>query len=133
MTDPMRTREQRTGWLLIVPALLVLALVYAYPIARSFWLSLFTQNLGTRLQPIFYGLGNYGRMGADGRFWQTIINTSVFTVSSVVLELILGMAVALVLNQAFRGRGPFPTICTKPIQLMELRPGRTSPGLPSPC
>ena len=98
MTDTIRSREQRTGWLLVIPALLVLLLVYAYPIARSLWLSLFTQNLGTQLQPVFSGLDNYGRMVQDGRFWQSIANTTVFTISSLILELILGMCIALVLN-----------------------------------
>lgn len=114
MTDTIRAREQRTGWILLIPALLVLLLVYAYPILRSFWLSLFTQNLGTELQPVFSGLENYGRMAQDGRFWQSIINTTVFTLSSLILELILGMAVALVLNQAFRGRSAVRTIAIIP-------------------
>jgi multiple sugar transport system permease protein len=99
---------------LLAPALLILAFVYAYPIGRSFWLSLFTQNLGTELQPVFTGLSNYGRMIQDGRFWQTIGNTMVFTISSLILELILGMCIALVLNQAFRGRGGVRTIAIIP-------------------
>jgi multiple sugar transport system permease protein len=114
MTDTIRAREQRTGWILLIPALLVLLLVYAYPILRSFWLSLFTQNLGTELQPVFSGLENYGRMAQDGRFWQSIFNTTVFTISSLILELILGMAIALVLNQAFRGRSAVRTIAIIP-------------------
>lgn len=114
MTDTIRAREQRTGWLLLLPALIVLLLVYAYPIGRSFWLSLFTQNLGTELQPIFSGFDNYGRMVQDGRFWQSIFNTTVFTLSSLILELILGMGIALVLNQAFRGRSLVRTIAIIP-------------------
>ena len=102
--DTIRKREKQTGWLLIAPALLILALVFVYPIARAFWLSLFTQNLGTQLDPIFSGLNNYGRMLGDGRFWQSLWNTTVFTAISISLELILGMAFALVLNQAFFGR-----------------------------
>ena len=114
MTTTIRERERRTGWMLIIPAMLVLAFVYAYPIARSFWLSLFTENLGTQLQPVFSGLNNYGRMFQDGRFWQTIANTMVFTISTLVLELILGMGIALVLNQAFKGRGAVRTIAIIP-------------------
>lgn len=114
MTTTIRDRERRTGWLLIIPAMLILAFVYAYPILRSFWLSLFTENLGTQLQPVFTGLSNYGRMIQDGRFWQTIANTLVFTISTLILELILGMGIALVLNQAFRGRGAVRTIAILP-------------------
>jgi multiple sugar transport system permease protein len=106
--------SQTTAWLLIIPALLVLALVFVYPIARAFGLSLFAQNLGTQLQPVFTGLANYGRAIGDGRFWQSIFNTSVFTIFSVTLELVLGMIVALVLNQSFRGRGIIRTIAIIP-------------------
>lgn len=112
--DAIRAREQRTGWMLLLPALILLLLVFAYPILRAFWLSLFTQNLGTQLKMVFAGLDNYGRMVGDGRFWQSLWNTTVFTSASVVLELILGMGVALVLNQSFRGRGIVRTISLLP-------------------
>jgi multiple sugar transport system permease protein len=92
----------------------MLLLVFGYPILRAFWLSLFTQNLGTQLQLNFSGLENYGRMIGDGRFWQSMGNTTVFTVGSVLLELIIGMGVALVLNQSFRGRGLVRTISLLP-------------------
>ena len=112
--NTVRGREQLTGWLLIAPALLLLLLVFAYPIGRAFWLSLFTKNLGTNLQPIFAGAGNYSRMMGDGRFWQSIGNTSLFTAIAVSIELVLGMGVALVLNQTFRGRGLARTIAILP-------------------
>lgn len=112
--DAIRAREQKTGWMLLLPALILLSLVFAYPILRAFWLSLFTQNLGTQLKLVFSGLNNYGRMLNDGRFWQSLWNTTVFTAASVLLELILGMGVALVLNQSFRGRGIVRTISLLP-------------------
>jgi multiple sugar transport system permease protein len=107
-------REQLIGWLLLIPALLVLSLVFVYPIVRAFWLSLFTENLSTQLQPVFSGLANYSRMLGDGRFWQSMGNTTIFTVVSVLLELVLGMGIALVLNQSFRGRGVVRTIAIIP-------------------
>ncbi len=113
-TDPIAAQEQRTGWLLVTPALLLLLLVYGYPILRSFWLSLFTKNLGTQLQPVFSGLNNYGRMMGDGRFWHSLWNTVIFTSVSVALELVLGNAIALILNQTFKGRGIVRTIAILP-------------------
>lgn len=112
--NSIQSREQRTGWLLLLPALLLLLFVFAYPIARAFWLSLFTQNLGTKLQPVFSGLDNYVRMAGDGRFWQTFGTTTVFTTVSVVIELVLGMGIALVLNQQFKGRSLVRTIAILP-------------------
>ena len=78
-SDTIRSREQRTAWILLIPALILLLLVFAYPIARAFWPSLFTQNLGTKLQAEFSGLDNYVRMAGDGRFWQSFWTTSIFT------------------------------------------------------
>ncbi|MEB3358772.1 MAG: sugar ABC transporter permease [Synechococcales bacterium] len=109
-----RQRERVTGWLLLVPALVLLVAVFAYPIGRAFWLSLFTENLGTQLEPVFSGLANYGRLIGDGRFWQSLWNTTVFTTVCLALELVLGMGIALVLNQAFFGRGAVRTIALLP-------------------
>ncbi|WP_026735355.1 carbohydrate ABC transporter permease [Fischerella sp. PCC 9605] len=110
----LRGREQRTAWILLTPALLLLLFVFAYPILRAFWLSVFTRNLGTELQPVFSGLDNYVRMAGDGRFWQSLWATTVFTTASVVSELLLGLLIALVLNQAFFGRGVVRTIAILP-------------------
>ena len=107
-------QDKITGWLFLFPALFILALVFIYPIARAFWLSLFTENLGTQLLPEFSGLTNYQRMLGDGRFWQSIVNTSIFTVISVSCELLLGLGIALVLNKSFFGRGIVRTIAIIP-------------------
>lgn len=112
--NTIQGREKLTGWILVLPALLLLVLVFAYPIGRAFWLSLFTKNLGTQLQPVYSGLDNYVRMVFDGRFWQSLGNTTLFTAVSVFLELVLGMGIALVLNQSFRGRGVVRTIAILP-------------------
>jgi len=112
--DSIQAQEQRTGWLMITPAFLILAVIFIYPILRSFWLSLFTKNLGTKLKPIFSGLDNYGRMMGDSRFWQTLWNTIIFTSTSVLLELVLGMAIALILHQAYKGRSLVRTVALLP-------------------
>lgn len=109
-TNTIEKREQKTGWLLITPAIIVLLFVFAYPIGRAFWLSLFTENLGTNLEPVFSGLTNYSRMVNDGRFWQSLWNTTIFTIISIFLELVLGMGIALVLDKSFRGRGFVRTV-----------------------
>lgn len=110
----IRSREQRTALIFLLPALFLLLLVFGYPILRAFWLSLFTKNLGTELQPIFAGFSNYTRMVGDGRFWNSLWTTSVFTTVSVILELVLGLGIALVLNQKFAGRGMMRTVAILP-------------------
>lgn len=101
----IRQKEIQTGWLLSLLAILILIMVFAYPIGQAFWSSLFTKNLGTELQPEFSGLANYVRLVGDGRFWQSMWHTTVFTLSSILIEFVFGLAIALVLNQAFLGRG----------------------------
>ncbi len=113
-TETIRSRELRTATFFILPALLLLIFVFAYPIARAFWLSFFTENLGTKLQPEFSGFYNYVRMVGDGRFWQSFGTTTIFTTASVVSELILGLGIALILNQKFFGRGAVRTIAILP-------------------
>ncbi len=110
----IRSREQRTAWLFLLPALLLLLLVFGYPILRAFWLSLFAKNLGTQLEANFAGLDNYVRMAGDGRFWQSFWISSVFTTASVIFEVLLGLGIALVLNQRFFGRGAVRTIAIIP-------------------
>jgi multiple sugar transport system permease protein len=114
MTETIQVREKRVGWLLTIPAVLILLLVYAYPIIRAFVLSFFTENLSTNLEPVPTRFTNYVRMALDGRFWASIWNTSIFTVVSLALELVLGMAIALVLDQTFRGRGLVRTVAILP-------------------
>jgi multiple sugar transport system permease protein len=112
--DVILQHDRRAGWILAAPALLLLAGVFAYPIFRAFWQSFFTRNLGTKLVPAFSGVENYVRMVGDGRFWQSLGNSAVFTFFSVVIELAIGMGIALVLNQSFRGRGTVRTIAILP-------------------
>ncbi|ADH98971.1 carbohydrate ABC transporter permease [Salisediminibacterium selenitireducens] len=57
------------------------------------------------IEPNFIGLANYGKYLTDARMWQSLWNTTFFTVVSVFFELTIGLAVALVINRAFIGRG----------------------------
>ena len=89
--------------LLVAPALLVLAALTAYPTLWVLWLSL------QRRIPIFgieqfEGLGNFVFLASDPRFWNALRVTLGFTVASVGLELVGGLAVALVLHGQRVGR-----------------------------
>jgi multiple sugar transport system permease protein len=91
--------------LLMAPALLLLALMFLWPLAHYGWLSLQAQSVFTGLMPMPVGLANWQRLLADGRFWQDAGQTLRFAVVSVGLELVLGLAIALLLHQRWRGRG----------------------------
>ena len=75
-------------------------------ILRTFWLSFHEMNL-KKPQTGFplVGLENYAKILTDGRAGEDILFTLKFTVATVVLELVIGFAAALVMNRAFKGRG----------------------------
>ncbi|ASU81073.1 sugar ABC transporter permease [Actinopolyspora erythraea] len=99
---------------LVSPTLLVLAVVVMYPILAALYQSLFVSGQRLDAQGFvvegreFVGLGTYADIlfgPAAERFWNAFWNTTFFTVVTVTLEAVLGMAMALVMHQAFRGRG----------------------------
>jgi multiple sugar transport system permease protein len=94
------------AWLLFLPAVIVLIGVLGYPAGRTIWISLHTVRLDMPFlgQP-FIGLKNYTFEFQQPDFWNSMAVSAYFTAGSVVAELLLGLAVALVVNESFRGRG----------------------------
>jgi len=96
--------ERRLGATMIAPSLAVIALVAAYPICYAIWLSLNEYSVITPGLSRFVGLDNYIDALSSSDFWGAWVTTIVFTAVSVSLELVIGLAMALVMHQAFRGR-----------------------------
>ncbi|MDP9227452.1 MAG: sugar ABC transporter permease, partial [Actinomycetota bacterium] len=105
-----RTRsEHRLAWMLCAPAVFAMLLVTAYPIGYAFVLSL--QDVDVRFPEDggFVGLDNYVTVLSSDLWWQDLFNTLFITVISVAVELVLGMAIALVMYRALFGRGAVRT------------------------
>ena len=96
-------RAARTGWLLVLPALALLAALAIYPVAYGIWLSFFSKHSFFPEQQ-FIGLGNYAAVLADEEFWRSLKLGLIYSLSTIVLQLVLGTAAALLLNEAFPGR-----------------------------
>jgi len=94
----LRQQDARTAWLLVIPSLLVILGVTLWPIIYTFILSFFKAPTGLNQVRTFVGLGNYIEMVKDQIFWETIGRTMHFTVVSVGLELVLGLAVAQLIH-----------------------------------
>ncbi|BDD83653.1 putative sugar ABC transporter, permease protein SugA [Tsukamurella pulmonis] len=109
-----RRAERKLGLLLIAPAALVMFLVTAYPILYAFWLSLHKSSLAYPGQDEFIGLGNYVTVLKDGYWWEALGMTSLITVVSVVIEFVLGLAIALVMHRTLVGRGLVRTVVLIP-------------------
>lgn len=96
--------ERRLGAAMLLPALAVIALVAAYPIGYAVWLSLNEYSVITPGLSRFVGFDNYIDALSSSEFWEAMKTTVLFTVISVGLELVIGLGMALVMHQAFRGR-----------------------------
>ena len=104
---PSGFSEGRLGAAMMSPSLIVMGLVAAFPIGYAVWLSLNEYSVRTPGLSRFVGLDNYSEaLWGDGSsaFWEAFRNTFVFTAISVSIELVLGVAFALAMHQAFRGR-----------------------------
>lgn len=101
----LRQREQRQAWVLLAPMLPVMLLLTAWPLLRTIWLS-FTDAalIGSGETPAWIGLENYLYALSDPDFRASIWRTLYFTLVSVTVEGIIGVLVALLLNQKFIGR-----------------------------
>jgi len=94
--------ERRLGWLLAGPAFVVMLAVTAYPILQAVFDSLFNYRLTAPDEREFIGLGNYGVILTDPVWWRDLGVTLLITVVTVVVELILGFALALVMHKALK-------------------------------
>src|SRR3954447_27029067 len=97
--------ERRLAWLLCAPAVIAMLAVTAYPIGYAVVLSLQKLDLRFPDQSEFIGLSNYGTVLSSELWWADIFNTLFIMVISVAIELVLGMAIALVMHRAIFGRG----------------------------
>ncbi|HEU4647172.1 MAG TPA: sugar ABC transporter permease [Burkholderiales bacterium] len=93
-----------TGAALVLPALLLLAALTLYPVAYGIWLSLFSKHSFFPEQS-FVGAANYLAIAADEEFWRSLRLGLVYSLSTIGLQLVLGVGVALLLHQSFPGRG----------------------------
>lgn len=105
----LEARRQILGWVLVAPTLGVFSLVAFYPLMQTVVISLTDARLGATGGSNFVGLQNYRELLGDGRFWFVVGNTVFFTVTSVFLEFVLGLAIALIVHSSFRGRGAVRT------------------------
>ncbi len=104
--SPRRLRlsgDAQIGYLFVAPVLVVLAGLLAYPLVSSVWLSFRDQVIGVPVSH-FVGLANYRTLVADPVYREAVRNVFVFTIGSVALKLVLGMATATVLNEKLPAR-----------------------------
>ncbi|MQS17783.1 sugar ABC transporter permease [Streptomyces kaniharaensis] len=102
-------QERRLGWLLCAPAVLVMTAVTAYPIGYAVYLSLQRYDLRFPQRARFVWFDNYAAVLSSSYWWQALWVTVLITAVSVTIELVLGLALALVMHRTILWRGAVRT------------------------
>ncbi|CAM5323564.1 sugar ABC transporter permease [Mycolicibacterium aubagnense] len=98
-------QQDRTAWLLLTPMIAIMVLVTAFPLLNTLWLAFTDASLtGQGYVWQWIGLENFAYILDDSDFRAAVGHTAYFTVLSVSAEVVLGVLVALLLNQEFKGR-----------------------------
>jgi multiple sugar transport system permease protein/sn-glycerol 3-phosphate transport system permease protein len=117
---PSRARRMREyrEWmlfaLLLGPNLLLFTIFTYWPLIYNFYLSFVRWNFLRPTKP-FVGLDNYIRIFTDSQFWTIVFNTFTFTVCSVALTLLIGLGLALLINQPLRYRNVARAVVFSPV------------------
>jgi multiple sugar transport system permease protein len=109
--------ERRLAKLMVAPSMILIAVVAAYPIIYAIWLSLHEYSVrqaGLSRWAGTLGLRNYSNALQSSDWWAAFRHTLIFTVSSVTLELLIGLGMALAMHAAFRGQGLLRTTVLVP-------------------
>ena len=102
--DSLARQERRFALKLLAPALLVLLLTTTVPLVYLAWTAVNRIDLSMPWLTGFVGAGNFGKMGGDPRFWNSLWLTVVYTASTVMLQVVIGLSLALLVLQIPRGQ-----------------------------
>ncbi|MBA3504551.1 MAG: sugar ABC transporter permease, partial [Betaproteobacteria bacterium] len=110
-------QERRFALLLFAPALIVLAITTTAPLVYLAASSVMRIDLSMPGLAGFAGVDNYVKMGSDPRFWNSLVLTVVYTASTIVLQVAIGLALALLVLRIPRGQGVLRVAAILPIVL----------------
>jgi trehalose/maltose transport system permease protein len=105
MNSPIAVQRKRAALFFIAPAIVALAGVAGWPLARTIYFAFTDATLATIDTPRFVGIGNFVYLMRDPVWWRAMQNTIIFAVVSVCIETVLGVVIALLLNTELRARG----------------------------
>ena len=111
-----RWAHRHAQWLFPAPAVLLVAVLIVYPIAYTGWMSFQEWSASSLSPPRFVGAANYAKiLVGDARFREAVARTIYFTLVAVAAETLLGVAMALLFNREFWGRGLLRTLAILPM------------------
>ena len=106
-----RLEQQKSGYLMILPSYLIYTLFTLIPIIWTIVMSFTNYNLNTAE---FVGLKNYQKMLTDTLFHSSVLHTLQYSILTVPIAMVLGLAMAMLLNRKIAGRPFFRTIFYMP-------------------
>ncbi len=112
MSISLKQKESRLGWMLIAPSVGVTGLLIIYPILFNIYLSFFDVKLTGDKN--FIGIANYEKLLTDSAFYNSLFTTALYLLGTVVGTTLVGLLVALLMNQKFPFRNTVRTIILLP-------------------
>jgi multiple sugar transport system permease protein len=113
----LERRERRFATLLLAPAFLALLATTTFPLLFLIYTSVYRLDLAMPFTNGFVGLENYKVLLADDRFWHSLVVSLVYTIATVILQVVVGLALALFVMDMKRGQSWFRLIAILPVVL----------------
>jgi multiple sugar transport system permease protein len=111
-------QEKQLARLMVAPSMILIAVVAAWPVIYAIWLSLHEYSVRVAGLSRWAGFGNYSDALGNPDWWAALGHTLIFTVASVALETVIGLAMALAMHAAFKGQGLLRTTVLVPWALL---------------
>lgn len=105
--EKIRIHDSMYGFLLILPALIIMLCVIAVPVLRGIWISFCNNKIANINSPVWNNFDNYRAIFKNGEFFNFFLITLRFVLCTVTLVLVLGLAIAMLLNSKIVGRKVF--------------------------
>jgi multiple sugar transport system permease protein len=102
-------------WFYTAPAVLFMVVMMAFPILYTGRLSLFEWSMSSVMQPEWIGLDNYAELLKSDRFLNSVRVTVIYTLVSLVFQIVLGVAIALLFERKFKGKNMVKTLFLLPM------------------
>jgi multiple sugar transport system permease protein len=113
--DRRKRKDMIAAYLFVLPGFTLFGLVILYPIVRAFQISLYHWAIAPGLPSEWVGFGNYTRELHDPIFWRGLVNTSFYMAVTVPAQIVLGLAVAVLLDARLPARAVFRTLFYLPV------------------
>jgi multiple sugar transport system permease protein len=110
-----RRKEAAAAYLFLLPGFALFALVILYPIVRAFQISLYHWAIVPGTPSQWAGIHNYSRAIHDPIFWRALVNTAAYMGVTVPAQMVIGLAIAVLLDGKMPARGLFRTLFYLPV------------------